>query len=52
MRALRIVFYSAAGLIGMFLLVGVFLPTTAHAERSIATSASPATVISKRAWPS
>lgn len=44
MRVLRIVFYSVAALIGLFLLVGVFLPTTAHVERSIATSASPATV--------
>jgi hypothetical protein len=43
-RALRVVFYSAAALIGVFLLVGVFLPTAVHVERSIVTSASPATV--------
>jgi uncharacterized protein YndB with AHSA1/START domain len=43
-KILKVVFYSAAALVGLLLLVGLFLPTTAHVERSIATGASPATV--------
>jgi hypothetical protein len=43
-RILRIVFYAVAALVGLFLAVGLFLPTTAHVERSIVTSASPDTV--------
>lgn len=44
MKALRIGLLSLAALLAAFLLVGLFLPTAAHVERSITTSASPAAV--------
>jgi hypothetical protein len=44
MKILRFVFYFLAGLAALLLLVGFFLPGTAHVERSVTTSASPATV--------
>jgi hypothetical protein len=43
-RLLRIVFFAVAALVGLILVVGLFLPTTAHVERSIVTGASPDTV--------
>lgn len=44
MKALRGLFFGAVALVGLLLVVGVFLPTSAHVERAIVTSASPATV--------
>lgn len=44
MRVLRTVLLSLAALLAVFLLVGLFLPTTAHVERSIIARASPAAV--------
>lgn len=41
MRLLRVLFYAVSALIGLLLAVGLFLPTTAHVERAIVTSASP-----------
>jgi hypothetical protein len=44
MKLLRIAFYALAALVGVALVVGLFLPTSAHVERSVATAASPGTV--------
>ena len=44
MKALRIILLSLAAALAVFLLVGLFLPTTAHVERSITTSANPTAV--------
>ena len=44
MKILKRLFYAAAGLVAVLLAIGLFLPTTAHVERSIATTASPASV--------
>ena len=44
MRVLKGLFYAIVGLVGLFVVIGLFLPTTAHVERSITTSASPDTV--------
>lgn len=44
MRMLRVILYVAGALAALFLVVGLFLPTSAHVERSIVTSANPATV--------
>jgi hypothetical protein len=44
MRILKLAFLVIAGLVGLLLVVGLFLPTAAHVERSIATKASAATV--------
>jgi hypothetical protein len=40
----RRLFYIVLALVGLCLVAGLFLPNSAHVERSIATSASPATV--------
>ena len=44
MRIVRGLFYAILALVGLFLVVGVLLPNSAHVERSIATSASPQAV--------
>lgn len=44
MRLLKYLVYSVLALAALLLAVGVFLPTTAHVERTIRTTASPATV--------
>ena len=44
MKLLKGVFYVVAGLVALLLVVGLFLPTSAHVERSIVTSAGPDTV--------
>lgn len=41
MKALRVLFYTATAIIGLLLVAGLFLPTSAHVERSVVTSASP-----------
>ena len=46
MRLLKALLYLVLALVALFLLVGLFLPKTAQVERSITTSASPATVYS------
>ena len=44
MKVLKGLLYGAVGLVALLLLVGVFLPTSVHVERSISTTASTATV--------
>lgn len=44
MKVLRVFFYSLAGLLALLLVVGLFLPTSVHVERSTTTTASPSTV--------
>lgn len=44
MRFLKYLIYSVLALAAVLLIVGVFLPTSAHVERSIHTSASPDSV--------
>ena len=44
MKVLRTILLSLAALLAVFLLVGLFLPTSAHVERSITTRAHPAAV--------
>jgi hypothetical protein len=44
MRILKRLLYVVVGLLVLLLVVGLFLPTTAHVERSINTVASPDTV--------
>jgi hypothetical protein len=44
MRFLRGLLLFLASLVALFFAVGLFLPKSAHVERSIATAASPATV--------
>jgi uncharacterized protein YndB with AHSA1/START domain len=44
MKILKGLFFSLLGLMLVFLVVGLFLPKAAHVERSITTTASPATV--------
>jgi uncharacterized protein YndB with AHSA1/START domain len=43
-RLLKGLVYAALALAGLCLLVGLFLPSTAHVERTVTTSASPDTV--------
>ena len=44
MNVVRRLFYIVVALVGLCLAAGLFLPKLVHVERSIATSASPATV--------
>jgi uncharacterized protein YndB with AHSA1/START domain len=44
MRTLKRLLYALAGLLALLLVAGFFLPTSAHVERSIVTTANPATV--------
>ena len=44
MRILRGLFLVLLGLVALFFVTGVFLPQSAHVERSMTTTASPATV--------
>jgi uncharacterized protein YndB with AHSA1/START domain len=44
MKILRGLFLILLGLVALFLVTGVFLPQSAHVERSMTTTASPATV--------
>jgi Polyketide cyclase / dehydrase and lipid transport len=44
MKILRGLFFVLLGLVALFFVTGVFLPQTAHVERSMTTMASPATV--------
>jgi hypothetical protein len=44
MKVLKAVFYSLAALVAILLVVGLFLPTAVHVERSTTTTASPSTV--------
>ena len=44
MKILRGLFFILLGLVALFFVTGVFLPQTAHVERSMTTTASPATV--------
>ncbi len=44
MKFLKRLFVIALALVALFLVVGLFLPTSAHVERAITTSASPQTV--------
>lgn len=44
MRFLKGLLLFLAGVVALFFAVGLFLPKSAHVERSIATTASPATV--------
>jgi uncharacterized protein YndB with AHSA1/START domain len=44
MKLLKGIFFAAVALVGALLVVGLFLPTSAHVERSIVTSAAPDTV--------
>lgn len=44
MRILKLAFLVIAGFVALLLVVGLFLPTSAHVERSIATKASAETV--------
>lgn len=44
MKLLRRLLYAVAGLVALLLAIGLFLPTSVHVERSVVTSASPATV--------
>ena len=46
MKILRGLFLVLLGLVTLFFVTGVFLPQTAHVERSMTTTASPATVYS------
>ena len=44
MKVLRALFFLLLGLVALFFVTGLFLPQTAHVERSMTTTASPATV--------
>jgi uncharacterized protein YndB with AHSA1/START domain len=44
MKILRGLFFILLGLVALLLVTGVFLPQSAHVERSMTTTASPATV--------
>jgi hypothetical protein len=44
MKALKGLLYAALALIALVLAIGLFLPKTAHVERSVGTTASPAVV--------
>lgn len=44
MKILQWLFFLLLGLVALFFVTGLFLPKTAHIERSIATTASPETV--------
>jgi len=44
MRVLQRAFYAAVALLGLLLVAGLFLPGSAHVERTIATTAGPAAV--------
>jgi uncharacterized protein YndB with AHSA1/START domain len=44
MKFLRGLFFLLLGLVALFFVTGLFLPQTAHVERSMTTKASPATV--------
>jgi uncharacterized protein YndB with AHSA1/START domain len=44
MKILRGLFFVLLGLVALFFVTGVFLPQSAHVERSMTTTASPATV--------
>ena len=44
MNVLRGLFFLLLGLVALFFVTGLFLPQTAHVERSMTTTASPATV--------
>jgi uncharacterized protein YndB with AHSA1/START domain len=44
MKILRGLFFILLGLVALFFVTGLFLPQTSHVERSMTTTASPATV--------
>jgi uncharacterized protein YndB with AHSA1/START domain len=44
MKILRGLFFGLLGLVALFFVTGLFLPQAAHVERSMTTTASPATV--------
>jgi uncharacterized protein YndB with AHSA1/START domain len=44
MKVLRGLFFLLLGLVALFFVTGLFLPQAAHVERSMTTTASPATV--------
>lgn len=46
MKILKGLFFFLLGLVALFFVVGLFLPKTAHVERSTTTTASPETVYS------
>ena len=42
MKVLRGLFFLLLGLVALFFVTGLFLPQSAHVERSMTTTASPA----------